>query len=134
FIPLFKQKEKIAGEPEMWRTSYAVVSGLVASTTVVVILGMLGITLALALGEGWFEGQTELMLKLLRVMFPYVLLVCLAAIFMGILNARGHFFIPAMGATMLNLVMIASVSVLWVAPSVPWLASLTGVKLEERIY
>jgi putative peptidoglycan lipid II flippase len=30
------------------------------------------------------------------------------------LNARGHFFIPAMGATMLNVVMIASV--LWLAP------------------
>ena len=54
------------------------------------------------------------MLQLLRVMFPYMLLVCLAAAFMGMLNARGHFFIPAMGATMLNVVMIASV--LWLAP------------------
>jgi murein biosynthesis integral membrane protein MurJ len=55
------------------------------------------------------------MLRLLRVMFPYMLLVCLAAAFMGMLNARGHFFIPAMGATMLNVVMIASV--LWLAPT-----------------
>ena len=54
------------------------------------------------------------MLRLLRWMFPYMLLVCLAAAFMGMLNARGHFFIPAMGATMLNVVMIASV--LWLAP------------------
>ena len=54
------------------------------------------------------------MLRLLRVMFPYMLLVCLAAAMMGMLNARGHFFIPAMGATMLNVVMIASVY--WLAP------------------
>jgi putative peptidoglycan lipid II flippase len=54
------------------------------------------------------------MLQLLRVMFPYMLLVCLAAAMMGMLNARGHFFIPAMGATLLNVVMIASV--LWLAP------------------
>ena len=54
------------------------------------------------------------MLQLLRVMFPYMLLVCLAAVLMGMLNARGHFFIPAMGATMLNVVMIASV--LFLAP------------------
>ena len=54
------------------------------------------------------------MLQLLRVMFPYMLLVCLAAAMMGMLNARGHFFIPAMGATMLNVVMIASV--FWLAP------------------
>jgi putative peptidoglycan lipid II flippase len=47
-------------------------------------------------------------------MFPYMLLVCVAAAMMGMLNARGHFFIPAMGATMLNVVMIASVY--WLAP------------------
>ena len=54
------------------------------------------------------------MLRLLRVMFPYMILVCLTAVMMGMLNARGHFFIPAMGATMLNVVMIASVY--WLAP------------------
>ena len=36
--------------------------------------------------------------RLLRIMFPYMLVICLTAIFMGILNARGHFFIPASGA------------------------------------
>jgi putative peptidoglycan lipid II flippase len=44
-----------------------------------------------------------------------MILVCLAAAMMGMLNARGHFFIPAMGATILNVVMIASV--LWLAPT-----------------
>jgi len=33
---------------------------------------------------------------------------------MGMLNARGYFFIPAIGAAVLNVVMIASV--LWLAP------------------
>lgn len=58
---------------------------------------------------GQFSEKTVLMLQLLRVMFPYMLFVCLAAAMMGMLNSRGHFFIPAMGATMLNVVMIASV-------------------------
>ena len=58
--------------------------------------------------------ETRLMLRLLRIMFPYMLVICLTAIFMGILNARGHFFIPASGALVMNTVMIASV--LWVAP------------------
>lgn len=65
------------------------------------------------------------MLELLRLMFPYMLLVCLAAVFMGMLNARGHFFIPAMGATMLNVVMIASVLLL--APHF-------GQELHEKIF
>ena len=195
FIPVFKEKEKTAGDAEMWRAANAVLSGLFASTTALVALGVLGISLLLHLGANtgdtlrivrlldagypWIvlislaalvlvlrergrealsrlgrvgigigvglgglflallagvllalsvdlrNGQTKLMLELLRVMFPYVLLVCVAAIFMGMLNARGHFFVPAMGATMLNVVMIASVL---------WLAPLMGEKLEEKIF
>jgi putative peptidoglycan lipid II flippase len=112
FIPVFKEKEKTHGEKEMWRAANAVISGLVIAAAVIVGLVLLGISIALAVHS--FEAKTELMLRLLRVMFPYMLPVCLAAAFMGMLNARGHFFIPAMSATMLNLVMIASV--LWLAP------------------
>jgi putative peptidoglycan lipid II flippase len=66
-------------------------------------------------------GKTLLMLHLLRVMFPYLILVCVAALFMGMLNARGHFFVPAMGATTLNIVMISSVLiVLYVPPMKTW--------------
>ena len=84
---------------------------------------MLGLSAALVWGE--FDTHTELMLKLLRVVCPYMLLVCLAAVFMGMLNSRGYFFIPAMGATLLNVVMIATV--LLVAPS--W-----GENLGEQIF
>ena len=112
FIPIFKEKEKTHGEIEMWRAANAVISGLVIAASAVIAVVMIGISIALAAHQ--FSEKTELILQLLRVMFPYMLLVCLAAAFMGMLNARGHFFIPAMGATMLNVVMIASV--LWLAP------------------
>jgi putative peptidoglycan lipid II flippase len=71
------------------------------------VLVMAGISVALVLGS--FTDETRLMLELLRLMFPYLLLVCLAAVLIGIANARGHFFIPALGATVLNVVMISSV-------------------------
>jgi putative peptidoglycan lipid II flippase len=112
FIPVFKEKEKIHGEAEMWRAANAVISGLVIAATTIIAVVMIGISLALSVHQ--FPEKTELMLRLLRVMFPYMLLVCIAAAMMGMLNARGHFFIPAMGATMLNVVMIASV--FWLAP------------------
>src|SRR5277367_724965 len=114
FIPIFKEKEKTHGEIEMWRAANAVISGLIVAASVIIGLAMIGISIALAAHH--FAANTELMLQLLRVMFPYMLLVCIAAAFMGMLNARGHFFIPAMGATMLNVVMIASV--VWLAPHV----------------
>jgi putative peptidoglycan lipid II flippase len=123
FIPIFKAKEKSHGEIEMWRAANAVISGLIIAASAVIAVVMLGISLALAVHQ--FTDKTELMLQLLRVMFPYMLLVCVAAAFMGMLNARGHFFIPAMGATMLNVVMIASV--LWLAPRM-------GTQLHEQIF
>ena len=112
FIPLFKNKEKTEGDKAMWHTANAVVSALVVISALVIGLVMLGLSAALMWGE--FDTHTRLMLELLRVVFPYMLLVCLAAVFMGMLNSRGYFFIPAMGATLLNVVMIATV--LLVAP------------------
>src|SRR6202040_2256936 len=64
-------------------------------------------------------------LRLLRIMFPYMLFICLTAVFMGMLNARGHFFIPASGALVMNLVMISSVF---------FLAPRMGDTLAQRIF
>src|SRR5262249_53812748 len=111
FIPIFKQKEVQDGEKEMWRAANAVISGLVAAAAAVTVLVVVGITIALPAIR---KEETVLMLRLLRLMFPYLLLVCLAAVFIGMANARGHFFVPALGAVLLNLVMIGSV--LFLAP------------------
>jgi putative peptidoglycan lipid II flippase len=152
FIPVFKDKEKNAGESEMWRAANAVLSGLVIVALGIIVLAVLGITLVLLLGtpapvgpqqlestaqitgtdfsrlaslQDHLHPNTLLLLHLTRLMFPYMLLVCVAAVFMGILNARGFFFIPAMSATTLNLVMIASV--LFLAPRF-------GATLDTQIY
>src|SRR6266404_4063137 len=123
FIPIFKQKQVREGEAEMWRSSNAVISGLVSAAAVVTVLAIVGISIALQFHE--FTQETELMLQLLRFMFPYMLLVCLAAVLIGMANARGHFFVPALGAAILNVVMIASV--IFLAPNF-------GPKLERRVF
>ena len=123
FIPIFKEKEKVEGDAAMWQAANAVISGLLIGAAAVVIIGILIVSGLLAFGHR--EGQALLMLQLLRIMFPYVLLVCLTGVLMGMLNARGHFFIPAIGAAMLNVVMIASVYLL---------TPLFGQKLESRIF
>jgi putative peptidoglycan lipid II flippase len=123
FIPIFKQKEVKEGEAEMWRSANAVISGLVVAAGVVTVAVVLGISLALK--RPGLPDRTVLMLQLLRMMFPYMLLVCLAAAFIGMANARGHFFIPALGAVVLNLVMIASV--VFLAPHL-------GQTLDKQIF
>ena len=112
FVPIFKEKEIKQGEREMWLAANAVLSGLVLAASIIIGLAMIGISIYLAVGSP--SASNRLTLELMRFMFPYMLLVCIAAVFMGMLNSRGHFFIPAMGATMLNVVMIAFT--LWIAP------------------
>jgi putative peptidoglycan lipid II flippase len=124
FIPIFKRKEITEGHAEMWRVANAVISGLVATAAGVTVVGIAGISIVLALDHGW-KSETVLMLQLLRIMFPYMLLVCLTAVLIGMANARGHFFVPAMGAAVLNVVMIASVFLL--APRM-------GPMLEQKVF
>jgi len=150
FIPIFKNKEKNEGQEKMWEATNAVMSALVSASSIIILIVVLGITVVLtffgptalhqtdqnniasfisglsqSMSPGIISHQTALMLRLLRLMFPYMLLVCIAAAFMGILNSRGYFFIPAMGATMLNIVMIASVV---------FLTPLFGTTLETKIF
>ena len=111
-VPILKEKEVNEGERQMWDTANAALSMLVC-------ICALAVTLIIAACSGllWYGGwtlQTILFLELLRMMSPYVLMVCAAAVLMGMCNARGLFFIPALGATMLNIVMI--IAVLFLAP------------------
>src|SRR5437588_4083154 len=69
FIPIFKHKEVREGEGEMWRAANAVISGLVTAAAIITVLAVLG--LSIALHVHLFEARTELMLRLLRLMFPY---------------------------------------------------------------
>ena len=141
FIPVFKHQEKTEGEAAMWRAGNAALSALVVVAAVVVGVGVLLVSAVLAAAQTRWTGgghevfaplpwpilsdDTMLMLRLLRLMFPYLWLVCLAALCMGMLNARGHFLIPALGATTLNVVMIASVLLL-----APWF----GRTLETQVF
>ena len=123
FIPIFKQKEIHEGKAEMWRTANVVISGVIVAAGAITVLAILGISTALYFGQ--FSSETTLMLRLLRFMFPYMLLVCVAAVLIGMANARGHFFVPALGSVMLNVIMIARVLLL---------APLMGVTLEQQIF
>jgi len=151
FIPIFKEKERTAGEKEMWHAANAVLSALVIAACAVIGLVLAGISLLLAIESpnavvaldalsspawigtllpgdangAWFSAETRLMLRLLRLMFPYMLFVCVAATFMGMLNSRGHFLVPALGATVLNGTLIATV--LLVAPRF-------GATLDKQIF
>lgn len=82
------------------------------SSVVVVLLATL-LTGVMAVGELllgliWLVGgdtsAVELLLGLSAVMLPYVVLICVAAQLSTMLYAAGHFTVPALAPTMLNIV------------------------------
>ena len=123
FIPIFKAKEKNEGEAAMWRAANAVICGLLMASGIIVVLAVAVISLMLWLGH--WGPTTHLMLELMRLMFPYMFLACLGAVFMGMLNAREHFFIPALSPLILNVALISSVLLL---------TPLVGGGLERKIF
>lgn len=53
------------------------------------------------------EEQVRLTINLTKIMLPFLIFVCLAALVSGILNSLNNFFIPAIAPATLNIVMIS---------------------------
>lgn len=106
FVPVFT--EYLAKRS---REEAAALSSLVA-TAIMIIVGsfcVVGTIFApflvdlLAPGFHQIPGKFELAVTMTRIMFPFLLLVALAAQAMGVLNACGVFGVPALASTMFNL-------------------------------
>jgi len=121
FVPTFTEYLTNKGREEAARLANLVATGVII---VVGALCVLGVWLAPALvsffGAGFqlVEGKTELTVTLTRIMFPFLLLVALAAQAMGVLNACNQFGIPALASSMFNVFsLITGISLgFWLGP------------------
>lgn len=121
FVTTFTQSLARDGEPAAWR-----LANLVANAIAVVVGGLclLGIWMAPALvdaiapGFAAIPGKSALTAELTRTMFPFLLLVALAAVAMGILNTRNRFGVPAAASAFFNLGSIVGglLAAWWMAP------------------
>src|SRR5215467_13666341 len=110
FVPVFTQTLAAKGKKEA-----AVLSNLVATALIMVVgaLCVLGVVFSPALvdllAEGFRQvpGKFELAVPLTRIMFPFLLLVALAAQAMGVLNACNRFAVPATASTFFNIGSVA---------------------------
>jgi putative peptidoglycan lipid II flippase len=109
FVPTFTRELTRGGKPRAWRLASSVITALIPVTAVLVGLGMIyAEPLVRVYAEGFeaVPGKIELTVYLARIMTPFLTLVALAAVFMGMLNALGHFFIPALSPAMFNVATI----------------------------
>jgi putative peptidoglycan lipid II flippase len=80
---------------------------------------------------GWTEipEKFSLTVTLNRIMFPYILLISVAALAMGILNAMGHFTAPAFAPVTLNIALTLSALLSWRLLADPVMGIAAGVLL-----
>ncbi len=111
FVPAFSKKLSLEGKQNAFFLFNLVGNALVVILAVVVLLGIFfapAIVSAIAPGFEKIAGKAELTAEMARIMFPYLILVALAALTMGVLNSLGHFAWPAFSSSFLNIGMIAA--------------------------
>jgi putative peptidoglycan lipid II flippase len=106
FVSAFTQKLERDGQGAAWQLANRVLNDLLIVVGGVVLAGMLAtpwIVDWIAPGFRAEPGKIELTVMLTRVLFPFLLLVALAAVAMGVLNARSVFLVPASASSFFNL-------------------------------
>lgn len=106
FITIFSEKITKEDDNAAWRLANKMATLAAAFMSLVTLLGIWGapaITHLLASGFDAVPGKMELTVHLTRIMFPFIALVSLAALVMGMLNAKNVFGMPAMSSTFFNL-------------------------------
>jgi putative peptidoglycan lipid II flippase len=111
-IPVFTEYAVNRTREELVRMLRAVLGMallVLGLTTVVGIATAPWVVTVIAPGFADDPAQRTLAVQLTRVMFPYLILVGLAAYGMGVLNSQGRFFAAALGPAVVNVGMIVAV-------------------------
>ena len=103
FVPVFSRTLATDGHETAHRLARQALTVLAVCTSVVVLLGILGAPVFVKLMAPGFSGETyRTAIRLTQLLFPFLLLVSLAALAMGVLNSMGSFFIPAVAPALSN--------------------------------
>lgn len=112
FIPVFIEARQKEGEEKAWLLARKVISLVGIALLAVVVAAMAALTIAMRQPD--LGPKTALILPLTRIMLPYMMFICLAALSMAILNSYHQFALPASTPSLLNVVWI--VFILLVCP------------------
>src|SRR5467141_3366838 len=116
FITTFSKKIAIEGDQSAWRLANRVATLTAVFMSAVTLLGILFAPqlIHVMTWGSWSPEKTALTILLTRIMWPFILLVSLAALVMGILNAKHVFGPPAMASSYFNLgSIIGGVAIGW---------------------
>ena len=154
FVPLFTKslEEGDAAARRMGEEALAMLASILFVFTLIATLAMPLLVYVIAAGFSEEPGKLDLTVVLARMMFPYLALVSLTAMFGAVLNALGKFAVAAGAPILLNIFLIAFASFaivagqaveIWLAVAVTlsgiaqlwlvvWASRKAGIKLSLR--
>jgi putative peptidoglycan lipid II flippase len=104
FVTTFSKKIKNEGDESAWRLGRKMLTLSACAMSVIAVIGVLLAPFIIRLlVPGWSEESKELTTWLAQVMYPFIILVSLTALVMGMLNAKRKFFVPAVASAFFNL-------------------------------
>lgn len=107
FVKVFTDYQVNKSEKEAWRLASLILNLLAVILSLVCIVGIIFSRQFVGLiADGFSPEKAALATTLTQIMFPFILLVALAAVAMGVLNTKGIFGIPASASTVFNIVSI----------------------------
>lgn len=132
FVPVFTEYLRKHGKEDARRLAGVVFAFLFSVLLIICLLGILFAPfIASLIAPGFINNNEKFMLtiKLIRIMFPFLLFISLSALCMGVLNSLRSFFMPALAPAFFNLAIIASA--IFLAPRfyIPILAIGIGVTI-----
>jgi len=130
FVPVLSSYRQKGDVSEVKRLVDAVAGSLGLVLLAVTLVAMLGAPVLTAVfAPGFLEDDTKFALAsdMLRITFPYLLLISLTAFAGGILNSYDRFAVPAFTPVLLNLAMIVAAIFLTPLMSEPVMALAWGV-------
>ncbi len=108
FVTTFTKTIARGGDAAAWRLANKVATLTTIVLSAICVLGiMFSPQLVAALVPGFDPDKAALTVTLTRIMFPFILMVSLAALVMGMLNAKNVFGMPAMASSFFNIGSIA---------------------------
>ena len=107
FVKVFTDYQIHKSEKEAWQLAGLVMNALAVVLSVITIIGvLLSKQFVDLIADGFSPEKAALATTLTQIMFPFILLVALAAVAMGVLNTKGVFGIPASASTVFNIASI----------------------------
>jgi len=105
FITVFSQKIEREGPGAAWKLAckVATLAAVFMSGVTLVCIIFAEPIINYVIAPGFSEENKETTVLLTRIMYPFILLVSLAALAMGMLNSRNVFGVPAMASSFFNI-------------------------------